>query len=92
MEPFTTNILASKTPSTIKEWEIKRRQVFTLGGKKNSQGEDIHLGDAVYYELFSFSERQQQLQGSSGSCGEKNKHISRDRFTHPTYEAVTFQK
>lgn len=49
----------------------KKEASVHTGGKKNSQGEDIHLGDAVYYELFSFSERQQQLQGSSGSCGEK---------------------
>lgn len=41
----------------------KRGQVFTVG--KKSKCKDIHLGNSVYYELFSFSERQQQLQSTS---------------------------
>lgn len=65
MEPFTTNILASKTPSTIKEWGIKRGQVFTRGEKKE-QRQRHPLGTSVHLELSSLSEMQQQLQGSRG--------------------------
>lgn len=62
MELFITSVLASKTSSTIKGGEIK-------GGKCSHRGKkckDIHLRDSVYYKLFSFSERQQQLQSRSG--------------------------
>ena len=62
MELFINSVLASETSSTIKGREIKGDKC-SQGGKKCK---DIHLRDLVYYELFSFSERQQQLQSRSG--------------------------
>lgn len=72
MEPFTTNIPASKSPSAMKEWAAKGGKCSHWDKKKKkSTGEDAHLGGSVYYELLSFSERQQQLQSSRRRWREK---------------------
>ena len=74
MEPFTTDILASKTPSTIKGWEIKGGKCSQWGKKEQMQGHPsgkfgLLWALFIFWKAATVAEEQQIVE-------EKNKHVS----------------